>query len=65
MLVGRYPIQRDLDGLEEWSHVSLMKFNKPKGKVIHLGRGSPQYQYKLGISALKVASWEGLSDISG
>ena len=25
-----------------------MKFNKAKCKVLHLGRGSPQYQYSLG-----------------
>lgn len=43
----RAGIQGDPDRLKEWIAWNLMKVNKNKSKVLHMGRNNPLEQYRL------------------
>ena len=34
--------------LKRWAHANLIKFNKVKCKVLHMGQGNPKHRYRLG-----------------
>ncbi|GAB0188701.1 follistatin-related protein 5 [Grus japonensis] len=46
-------IQKEFDRLEKWTSRNLMKLNKEKCKVLHLGKSNPMHQYMLGATQVE------------
>lgn len=59
-LAGRDAIQRDLERVDELGYGFLVKSNKAKCKVLHLGQGNSQDQYRLGNKWIKSSTAEEL-----
>lgn len=43
------------DKLVKWTHRNLVRFNKAKYEVLHLGQCNPQYQHRVGDEKLDMS----------
>ena len=51
-------IQKDMDRMESWAEMNLMKFNRSKCRVPLLGRNNYIHRYRLGAGQLERSSAE-------
>jgi len=57
-LERRDAIQMDLDRLDSWACVNLMKFNKAKCKVLPMGQSNAKHKYRLGRECIECSPEE-------
>lgn len=50
---SRAAIQRDFGKLKKWANRNVMKFNKEKYEVLHLGKNDPLHQCMMGAIVSK------------
>lgn len=55
---GRAPLKEDLDKVGDWYNRKIMKFNKDKCKVLHLGKHNAEQQHRLGSTQQGTSSVE-------
>ncbi|XP_049667156.1 suppressor of SWI4 1 homolog isoform X1 [Accipiter gentilis] len=56
-LEGQEALRGDLDRLEHQARTNGMKFNKSKGRILHLGRSNARHESKLGEELLEKGIW--------